>query len=102
MERASTLGAHSSQSCASVRNWISVNDLTVKSTISAGPIKERIAQALLRAAHLGASRISVDVNGSEVTLRGRVRTWLERTQAQDAAWRAPGMHYVQNDINIVN
>lgn len=91
---------------AAVRHLIGVtgvaNELTVKPSVPDAAIKERIEKAILRAAQLDASRVAVEVKGSEVTLRGQVRTWLERTQAQDAAWRAPGVHHVKNDIKIVN
>ena len=49
---------------------------------------------------LDASRIKVEANGSEVILRGTVRSWAEREEAEQAAWRAPGVTKVDNRIRI--
>jgi hypothetical protein len=37
---------------------------------------------------------------SEVTLRGEVRSWAERDQAQASAWSAPGVPQVDNQITV--
>jgi osmotically-inducible protein OsmY len=47
-----------------------------------------------------ASRISVEADGSEVILRGIVRTWAEREEAEHVAWRAPGVSKVDNRLSI--
>jgi len=38
--------------------------------------------------------------GGKVTLRGDVKTWAEREEAERAAWAAPGVFELQNDIRI--
>ncbi len=38
--------------------------------------------------------------GGTVRLRGRVRSWAERKQADKAAWRAPGVFEVKNEIQV--
>jgi osmotically-inducible protein OsmY len=55
---------------------------------------------LRRAAEIDASRITVEANGAEVILRGTVRSWAEREEAERAAWRAPGVVIVDNRIRV--
>ena len=77
-----------------------VNKIEVRPQVPPVEIKSRIEQALRRAAELDASRISVEANGSEIILRGAVRSWAEREQAERAAWSAPGISKVDNRIRV--
>jgi osmotically-inducible protein OsmY len=63
-------------------------------------IKDQIEQALVRSAHLDAQRITVDVNGSDVRLKGTVHSWAEREEAERQAWLAPGVASVDNQIAV--
>ncbi|MGN9909148.1 BON domain-containing protein [Phytohabitans sp. LJ34] len=63
-------------------------------------LERRIAQALLRSAETDAGRIVVEQDGDRVILRGAVRSWPERRDAERAAWSAPGVRDVENDIRI--
>jgi osmotically-inducible protein OsmY len=77
-----------------------INLITVKPRVTPSQLKERIEQALLRAAELDAKRITVDVVGSKVILKGTVRSWAEREEAERQAWLAPGVTSVENRITI--
>jgi len=65
-------------------------------------IKHRIEQAFERAADLDAEMISVEAKDGKVILRGTVDSWAEREQAELAAWAAPGVSRVENEILIAS
>ena len=46
------------------------------------------------------SDVSVDTSGNTVTLRGHVRTWVERDAVVSAAWMAGGVMQVRDDLDI--
>lgn len=60
----------------------------------------RIEEALKRQAHREAHRIDVGVSGNTVTLRGKVHSWQERDAAEGAAWSAPGVRCVINEVQV--
>lgn len=77
------------------------NLITIKKpTVSALEIKNGIERALVRSAEVDADRIKVRVDGDHVTLTGTVRSWAEKRDAEDAAWRAKGVTSVTNKIEI--
>jgi osmotically-inducible protein OsmY len=76
------------------------NLIQVKPKIITSEVKQKIEEALKRSALLDASRITVEANGSEVILRGTVRSWAERQDAERAAWAAPGVTKVDNRLTV--
>ncbi len=76
------------------------NLIKLKPKVEPTEIKKKIEEALKRIAELDAGRIVVEANGSEVVLRGTVRSWAERQEAERAAWAAPGVTKVDNRIVI--
>lgn len=76
------------------------NLIDVKPKVRLAEIKKQVEQALVRSAQTDAERISVEVDGSRVTLKGTVRAWAERQEAERAAWRAPGVTMVDNRITV--
>jgi osmotically-inducible protein OsmY len=77
-----------------------MNLITIRPRVEPHKVKERIEETFKRGATLDAQNIEVEANGSEVTLRGTVRTWLERREAEKAAWSAPGITKVNNLITV--
>jgi osmotically-inducible protein OsmY len=77
------------------------NLIAISPRASAGDVKNKIEKALERAAQIDARKISVEATDGKVILRGNVRTWAEREEAERAAWAAPGVSNVQNDIRVV-
>jgi osmotically-inducible protein OsmY len=63
-------------------------------------IKRKIQEAFRRNAEVDANRIVVETNGSVVTLKGTVRSWIEREEAERAAWAAPGVTSVVDQIVV--
>jgi osmotically-inducible protein OsmY len=79
------------------------NLLTVRprATALSEDLKRKIEDSLVRSAETDAQRITVEVIGSKVNLRGKVRTWVEAQEAERIAWSAPGVTSVDNQIEIV-
>ena len=76
------------------------NSITLKPKVAPHEVRRKIEDAFRRSAEIDASRVTVEANGSEVILRGTVKSWAEREEAERAAWAAPGVTRVDNRVTI--
>ena len=76
------------------------NVITVKPKVQPTELKRKIQEAFKRNAEVDADRITVEANGSEVVLKGTVRSWIEREEAERVAWSAPGITHVEDRIVV--
>lgn len=76
------------------------NDITIKPTVQPSAVRNAIEQALKRDAEIDAENVVVRADGGKVTLSGTVHSWTERDEADSAAWSAPGVSVVQNDLIV--
>ena len=76
------------------------NSISIKSKILSSDVKTRIEEALKRSAEAEGRKISVSINGDKATLTGNVHSFAELEDARHAAWMAPGIMSVENNIKI--
>jgi len=76
------------------------NGIALKAADAPANVANRIRDALTRHAQREANRIEVTVQGSVVTLKGEVDSLAERTTAVNAAWAAPGISVVVNEMTV--
>lgn len=94
-----TAAEHAIQNLTGVRGV--TNLVTVKpKSASAYDVSEKIKDTLRRSAELDANRITVETHGGTVTLKGTVRSFSERRDAERAAWGAPGVNKVDDRIAV--
>jgi len=77
-----------------------LNFITVKPKITPAEIQQKITAAFHRSATIDASKVGAEVIGNKVILRGKVRSIVEKEDAETAAWNAPGVTFVENNIEI--
>lgn len=89
----------------SVRDLFGVVGITnlvkIKSKVTPDYVEKNIHDALVRQAEQEAKQVQVKVEGSCVTLHGKVHSWSERRAVQGAAWSAPGVSTVVNELKVV-
>jgi osmotically-inducible protein OsmY len=76
------------------------NSILLKPSVTPSEIKRKIEDAFARSAEIDARNITVEAHGGEVVLRGKVRSWAESQEAERAAWAAPGVTRVDNQITV--
>jgi osmotically-inducible protein OsmY len=77
-----------------------INAIALAPRATPSEVKHKIEEAFRRSAEIDASRVVVEANRGEVVLKGTVRSWAERQEAERAAWAAPGVTKVENRIVI--
>lgn len=96
-QRSATLNA--------VQNLLGVNGvinlIKLKPALSSSIIKSNIRKALERNADLEADEIIIDASDSTVTIKGKVHSWSEKSEAERAVWATPGVARVVNSLEIL-
>lgn len=77
-----------------------VNEIELKSSTEPTDIKTRIEAAFKRSAETDSQGINVAVDGSRVTLSGNVHSMAEKDDARWAAYCAPGITRVDNNLSV--
>ena len=76
------------------------NNIEIKPKVSSADVKAKIEAAFERLGQLDANEITIESRDGKVILRGSVRSWDEREQAEQAAWAAPGVTMVENHVFV--
>ncbi|ROT47517.1 BON domain-containing protein [Candidatus Cardinium hertigii] len=79
-----------------------VNNMVVKPSmgIDTDKVKKQIIREFERHARIDANSIQVEVVGSKIILKGKVRNFDEMKEAEEAAWSLPGVTEVANTLTI--
>ena len=76
------------------------NKISIKPDFTLDAVKSDIENAIKRISKNDKPNITVDVNGSDVTLEGVVHSWLEHDLIRHSVWSTPGVHNVIDHIAI--
>jgi osmotically-inducible protein OsmY len=76
------------------------NYITLRSHASAADVKEKVQAALKRQAATDAKSIEIDTTGGKVTLTGHASSWQSIEDAANAAWAAPGVTEVVDQVKL--
>jgi osmotically-inducible protein OsmY len=69
-------------------------------TPNGGDVKDSIRKAFKRNAALDADDLHISTDNGTVTVEGTVSSWAEHDEAIDAAWAAPGVNSVRDDLEV--
>ena len=76
------------------------NSITLKNNIKPKEVKSQIKRAFHRMASLDSNNIILETHGNTVTLRGKVHSIKEKEDAEIAAYNAPGVFDVKNELKV--
>jgi osmotically-inducible protein OsmY len=76
------------------------NNIVITARPSVSDVQSKILEAFRRRALLDTKDIKVTTNEGTVTLEGEVHSWQERQQAEAAAWQAPGVSQVLDNLHV--
>jgi osmotically-inducible protein OsmY len=76
------------------------NFIEIAPKLNAAELETNIQSAFKRSAVLDAKHIRVETAGNKVILRGDVRNYQEREEAERVAWAAPGVLTVANHLEV--
>ncbi len=77
------------------------NGITIKPQVKWSDVTTNIEEAFRRNADFDARRITVVTHEGTVTLKGNVSSWTERGDAVSAAWAAPGVSAVNDQLTVM-
>lgn len=76
------------------------NAISLIRPASSTEVKEKVEQALQRQATADAKSIRVETSGGKVTLSGHASSWRAIEDAANAAWAAPGVFEVDDQVKM--
>ena len=77
-----------------------INNIVIVPKLKPSEVKNKISAAFHRSATIDADNIEIEADGNKVVLSGSVRSFAEKRDAEKAAWLAPGVSQVENNIEI--
>jgi len=78
-----------------------VNNIKLKQVIKVDNIEKKILKAFERSADIDAKNVHVSVDEHKVKLSGKVHSLQEKNEARKAAYYAPGVWTVDNELEVV-